>query len=373
MFKRALKQLIIKQLPKRKVILLLGARQTGKTTLLKDITSDLDDVLWINGDEYDLRERIARPTSTKLKALIGKHKTVIIDEAQRIPDIGLALKLIHDNFPDIQLIATGSSAFELINETNEPLTGRKVEYHMFPLSFGEMAEHHGELNESRLINTRLVSGYYPDVVKQENDTHEYLRFLADSYLFKDLLMLDSIKKPEKLVRLLQALAYQIGSEVSYNELASLIGIDSKTIESYIGLLEKAFIIFKLPSFSRNLRNELKQSKKIYFYDNGIRNALINDFRLLEGRQDVGPLFENFLISERMKFNHYRRHFVNTYFWRTREQQEIDYLEVGSGAIHAFEFKWNPAIKPKFSKTFTRAYPEAELAMVNCENCSSFMF
>ncbi|MBK8111634.1 MAG: ATP-binding protein [Saprospiraceae bacterium] len=373
MFKRALKQLIIKQLPKRKVILLLGARQTGKTTLLKEIASDLDDVLWINGDEYDLRERIARPTSTKLKALIGKHKSVIIDEAQRIPDIGLALKLIHDNFPDIQLIATGSSAFELINETNEPLTGRKVEYHMFPLSFGEMAEHHGELNESRLINTRLVSGYYPDVVKQENDTHEYLRFLADSYLFKDLLMLDSIKKPEKLVRLLQALAYQIGSEVSYNELASLVGIDSKTIESYIGLLEKAFIIFKLPSFSRNLRNELKQSKKIYFYDNGIRNALINDFRLLEGRQDVGPLFENFLISERMKFNHYRRHFVNTYFWRTREQQEIDYLEVGSGAIQAFEFKWNPATKPKFSKTFTRAYPEADLAMVNSENYSSFMF
>jgi predicted AAA+ superfamily ATPase len=201
---------------------------------------------------------------------------------------------------------------------------------------------------------------------------EVLKFLADSYLFKDVLMLDTIKKPEKLVKLLQALAFQIGSEVSYNEIGNLVGLDSKTVDSYIDLLEKSFVIFKVNSFSKNLRNELKMAKKIYFYDNGIRNALISNFQIIEGRQDLGSLFENYLISERMKYNHYFKSYANPYFWRTTERQEIDYIEEKNGQIAAFEFKWNPKRKVKFTKTFTNAYPEATLELITSQNFSSFL-
>jgi predicted AAA+ superfamily ATPase len=372
MISRKIEKIISEQLFRKKVILLLGARQTGKTTILKKIAKEHEGVLWLNGDEYDIQQRFINTTSTQLKSLIGNHKMVIIDEAQRLENIGLGLKLIHDNYPDVQLLISSSSAFELKNKTNEPLTGRKLEYHLFPISYGEMTEYHSELIEKRFLKNRLVYGYYPEIVQNEGNQIEILKFLSDSYLFKDILMLDNIKKPEKLISLLQALAFQIGSEVSYNDIGNLIGLDSKTVETYISLLEKSFIIFKLSSLNRNLRSELKLAKKIYFYDNGIRNALINNFQLIEGRMDAGALFENFLISERKKQNHYAKKYVNTYFWRTKEQQEIDYIEEYNGILDAYEFKWNANRKVKFSKSFTEAYPEARTQLISTDNFSSWL-
>ncbi|OYU83827.1 MAG: ATPase [Flavobacterium sp. BFFFF2] len=372
MITRFLEQTLVSNLFKNKVILLLGARQTGKTTLLRKIALAYNDVLWLNGDEYDIQERFKKATSTQLKSLIGNAKIVIIDEAQRIENIGLSLKIIHDTYPEIQLIATGSSSFELKNKTNEPLTGRKLEYQLFPISFAEMANYQSELIEIRQLSTRLVFGYYPEIVMHEGNEIELLKSLSDSFLFKDVLMLESIKKPEKLVKLLQALAFQLGSEVSYNEIGGLVGLDSKTVENYINLLEKSFVVFKQNAFNRNLRNELKMAKKIYFFDNGIRNALISNFQIVEGRQDIGALFENLLVSERMKYNHYNRNYVNTYFWRTKEQQEIDYIEDQNGQIAAFEFKWNAHRKVKFSKTFLNAYPDASTNIITNQDFASFL-
>ncbi|WP_395051891.1 ATP-binding protein [Flavobacterium sp.] len=372
MVTRFLEHIITSNLYKNKVILILGARQTGKTTLLKKIAEQQERTIWLNGDEYDIQQRFKNATSTNLKALIGNHKLVIIDEAQRIENIGLSLKLLHDTYPDVQLIATGSSAFELQNKTNEPLTGRKLEYQLFPISFAEMVQHHSELLENRSIKSRLVYGYYPEIINNEGNEIDVLKSLADSYLFRDILMLDTIKKPEKLVKLLQALAFQIGSEVSYNEIGNSIGLDSKTVEVYINLLEKSFVLFRLNSYNRNLRNELKLGKKIYFYDNGIRNAIISSFQIIEARQDAGALFENFLVSERMKFNHYSKNYVNTFFWRTKEQQEIDYIEEKNAEISAFEFKWSANKKVKFSKTFTNAYPNAKTQLITFDNITTFL-
>ncbi|MEN9964452.1 MAG: hypothetical protein RL582_1547, partial [Bacteroidota bacterium] len=251
----------------------MGARQVGKTTLLNNLFKQNPGVLWLNGDEKDVQELFQISSSSRLKTFFAKKTIVIIDEAQRIRDIGLRMKLITDQIPEVQLIATGSSAFELANKVNEPLTGRKWEYKMYPLSFQEMVEHHGLLEEQRMLPHRLVFGYYPDVVNHVGDEKEILKQLTESYLYKDVLWLEQIKKPEGMIKLLQALAYQIGSQVSYNELSTTTGIDIKTIEKYITILEQTYVIFRLSSFSRNLRSELKKSRKIYFYDNGIRNSL----------------------------------------------------------------------------------------------------
>jgi hypothetical protein len=373
MIKRTIENQIRSKLFKGKVITLLGARQTGKTTLLKRIFSDFQaDALWLNADEFDIRERFMNPTSTLLKTLFGNKKIIFIDEAQQINEIGLALKLIVDSFPEIQVIATGSSAFELQNKTNEPLTGRKFEFFLYPFSFGELVNNHGEMVEKRVLKHRLVFGAYPEVVNNLGNEIEVLKLLSDSFLYKDLLMLEGIKKPEKLVKLLQALAYQVGNEVSYNEIGNLIGLDSKTIESYIQLLEKTFVLFKLNSFSKNLRNELKLSKKIYFYDNGIRNALISSFQLFENRQDSGALWGNYLMSERKKRNQYQQFYGNSYFWRTKDKQEVDYLEVADGQINAFEFKWNDNRKHKITPTFLNAYPESHVRIIHPKNYDSFL-
>jgi uncharacterized protein len=358
---------------KGKVITLLGARQTGKTTLLKKLLETYqDDAIWLNADEYDIKERFENPTSTALKSLIGNKKLVIIDEAQQISQIGLALKLLVDSYPEIQVIATGSSAFELQNQTNEPLTGRKYEFNLFPFSYQELLDHNGELVEKRLLNHRLVFGSYPEVINNFGNEIEVLKLLSDSFLYRDLLMLEGVKKPEKLVKLLHALAYQIGSEVSYNELGNMIGLDSKTVESYIQLLEKSFVVFRLHSFSRNLRNELKLSKKIYFYDNGIRNALISSFKLLEGRQDIGALWENYLVSERKKRNQYNRFYGNSYFWRTKNKQEVDYLEEIDGELTAFEFKWKEKSNHRITTTFLNAYPNSDTAIIHQNNYDEFL-
>jgi predicted AAA+ superfamily ATPase len=297
---------------------------------------------------------------------------VIIDEAQRISDIGLKLKLIVDEMPNIQLIATGSSSLNLANKLGEPLTGRKWEYKMFPLTFGEMVAHHGLLEEKRLLPHRLIFGYYPDIVAHPDDKIELLKQQANDYLFKDILMLDGIKKSDRLVKLVQVLAFQIGQEVSYNELGQLCGLDSKTIEKYITLLEQSYVVFRLGSFSRNLRNELKLSKKIYFYDNGIRNAVISNFAEIENRNDTGALFENFAISERIKSISYKRQVCESWFWRTKSQQEVDYVEESNGEINAYEFKFSPKRKATLPGSFATAYPDAKFSMISADNIEDFI-
>lgn len=372
MIARQLSGVISKFLDKRKVLILLGARQTGKTTLLRELSNEYDNPLWLNADEYDIQQLFEKPTSTQIKNIIGASKFVVIDEAQRIANIGIGLKLIHENYPEVKLIATGSSAFDLQNKTYESLTGRKIECQLFPLAFNELRNHYGVLEEKRMLQNRLIYGCYPEVVTNTDDQRLVLKQLADSYLFKDVLMIDSLKKPEKLVKLLQALALQIGSEVSYNELGKLVGLDSKTVETYVGLLEKTFIVFRLPSFARNARNELKLSKKIYFYDNGIRNAVINNFQSAVNRADIGALFENYFIAERKKYNAYQNNYASAYFWRTKEQQEIDYIEESDGMITAFEIKWNSNKKIRFPKNFTSSYPNHQLAVVTPENYDAFL-
>ena len=372
MVERLLYKTIENKLFVGKVIILTGARQVGKTTLLKQLLRQKEGVLWLNGDELQVQNLFANASADRLLSEFSNSKIVILDEAQRIENIGLRLKLIADSDSDVQVIATGSSAFELANKVNEPLTGRKWEYQMFPLSFGEMVAHHGKLKEMRMLPRRIIYGYYPEVVTNDGNEVEILKLLTDAYLYKDILSWESIKHPDKLQTLLRALAYQVGSQVSYNELSQMCSMDSKTVERYINLLEQCYIIFRLPSFSRYLRHELKSSRKIYFYDNGIRNALIADYRAPEVRQDIGALWENFVIAERMKSNEYYHRWVNRYFWRTKQQQEIDYLEESGGKLHAYEMKWNPRAKASITKTFTEAYPNSEFQVITTDNIADFL-
>lgn len=372
MIDRFLSETIKNKLFKGKVIILLGARQVGKTTMLKEILTKNEGVLWLNGDELQVQNLFNNASADRLLSEFGNHKIVILDEAQRIKDIGLRLKLIADSDSDIQVIATGSSTFDLANKVNEPLTGRKWEYRMFPLSFGEMVAHHGKMKEMRMLSRRIVYGYYPEVVMNDGNEVEILKLLTDAYLYKDILSWENIKHPDKLQILLRALAYQVGSQVSFNELSQMCSLDNKTVERYVTLLEQCYIIFRLPSFSRNLRHELKTSRKIYFYDNGIRNALIADFNAPEIRQDIGALWENFVIAERMKNNEYHHRWVNSYFWRTKQQQEVDYLEEGGGKLTAYEIKWNPRAKASLTKTFTEAYPNTDFHVITPENITDFL-
>lgn len=373
MIKRTLYQRISGQLFKGKAIIILGARQVGKTTLLLELQKKAGGkLLFLNADEPDVRERLTNVTSSQLKRLIGDHKLVVIDEAQRIKNIGLTLKLITDKIKHVQVVATGSSAFELANEINEPLTGRKYEYSLFPVSVEEMIGHHGAVEEKRMLETRLIYGMYPEVIMNPGKEKKTLENLAGSYLYKDIFSFQEIRRPEVVEKLLQALALQVCHEVSYNELAQIISADPVTVERYMGLLEQSFVIFRLYSLSRNHRNELKKSRKVYFYDNGIRNALIANFNPLSLRQDTGALWENFMVNERMKHNHYNDIYCNRFFWRTLQQQEIDYIEEREGKLFAFEFKWNKKAKAKFPKTFASAYPKAEMKMITPDNYEEFV-
>ena len=372
MIKRKLQDIINKKLNTGKAIVILGARQVGKTTLVKNIFTNNDDLLWLNGDEIDVQNLFRDMSSSRFKAIFGQKKIIIVDEAQQIHDVEMRLKLITDILPEYQLIVTGSSSFELANKLNEPLTGRKWEYKLFPVSYGEMVEEHGLLEENRLIPHRMIYGYYPEVITQQGNEIQILKQLVESYLYKDILMLEDVKKSDNLVKLLQAIAFQLGSQVSYRELGQLSGLDNKTVEKYIVLLEQAFVIFRLGSFSRNLRNELKFSKKIYFFDNGIRNALISNYSQVENRSDTGALWENFLISERMKRNQYSLQWVNTWFWRTTLQNEIDYIEEQNGQLSAYEFKWSSKTKYRKPKAFTVAYPEATFKIIHKDNVDEFL-
>jgi uncharacterized protein len=375
MIERSITKDLKKALFKGKAILLIGPRQVGKTTLLHFIAAEYKKpYLWLNADESDIAVKLENTTSTALKALIGNNKLVIIDEAQVIKNIGKTLKLITDTLKDVQVIATGSSAFELRNKMNEPLTGRKNEFHLYPMSVSEMNTEHGALAESRLLEHRLIYGLYPEVINNQGEEQKTLRDLSGSYLYKDLLMIDGIKKASLLDKLLQALALQLGNEVSYTEIAQLLGgVDPATVEKYIDLLEKSYVVFKLPALSRNHRNEIKKGKKIYFWDNGIRNAIIKNFQPLDLRTDKGALWENFLISERLKQNSYNGNWVNSYFWRTFNGSEIDYIEEKDGKMFAFEFKWNAEKKKvKVPLAFSGSYENSEFSVIEKNNYGEFV-
>lgn len=372
MIDRSIEKDIEKRLFKGKAIVVMGARQVGKTTLLKKLFSTSNDIMWLNGDQSSTRALFENISLTRIKPIIGNSKILIIDEAQRIKDIGIKLKIIIDGMPELQVIATGSSSFDLANKINEPLTGRKWEYNLFPLSFNELAKSTNVMEEMLSLPQRLVYGSFPEVINNVNDEQRTLIDLTDSYLYKDILEFDNIHKPDKLVNLLQAIAYQIGSEVSYTELSQLTGIDVKTVDKYLTILEQAYIIFRLRSFNRNMRNELKNSRKIYFYDNGIRNAVIRNFAPAEMRGDIGSLFENYFISERIKQKEYTDDYSLSWFWRTKSQQEIDYIEEKDGTIKAFEIKWNPNRKAKLPLSFKNAYQNVEFHVINRDNFYEFL-
>lgn len=369
MISRLLQKTIESRLFAGKAIIVIGARQVGKSTLFKLILEKQDyKALQLNCDEPEVRDLLSNINTAELRLLIADNRIVVIDEAQRVENIGMTLKLITDNFPEVQLLVTGSSSFELQDKLNEPLTGRKYEYHLYPISTAELMASNGLLGVKQTLEQRLVYGSYPDILNHADDAKELLMNLAGSYLYKDLLTLESVRRPVLLGKLLTALALQVCSEVSYNELAQTVGTDNKTIEKYIDLLEKCYIVFRLNGFNRNLRSELKKSKKIYFFDNGIRNAILQNFAPLSLRQDAGALWENFIISERIKRNHYLGRYVNSYFWRTTQQQEIDYVEECDGQFSIFEMKWNPRrANTQFPSSFLTAYDVKEKAVVTPEN------
>ena len=372
MIQRLLSPIITKKLGKGKAIIILGPRQVGKTTLLKNIADKNGPYLLLNGDDPYVQQQLENANTQTLKQLIGKHRLVFIDEAQRIKHIGLTLKLITDQFTNVQLLVSGSSALELSSEVNEPLTGRKWEYQMYPVSWQELHNYLGHIGAHMQLEQRLIYGMYPEVIMQQGEEREVLQQLAGSYLYKDLLSMAGIRKPDLLEKLLRALALQLGNEVSYNELSNLLQVDKNTISNYIQLLEKAYVIFRLQPFSRNLRAEISTSRKIYFYDNGIRNALLANFNPLGLRQDTGALWENFMISERMKLLHYNNHWANTYFWRTHAQQEIDYIEEEAGILHAFEFKWSKTKQAKTPKEFLKTYKNSKFKIINRDNFREFI-
>lgn len=365
---RQIAGLIERDFFKGKVIVLLGARQVGKSTLIRMLPlCEQKKTLWLDGENADVHQLLKDANVDRLKQLTASNQIVVIDEAQKIDNIGSILKLFADYCKDIQVIASGSSAFELRNTLNEPLTGRKFEFKLFPLSFTEMRQETSLLEEIRQLPQRLVFGYYPEIVTHPEDAERRLRFLSDSYLYKDIFLFKGLKKPEKMLELLKLLAWQIGAEVNYNELSKTLKLDNQTIESYVLMLEQAFIVYKLPAYHSNHRTELKKTKKIYFNDLGIRNALINDFRPIEIRQDAGDLFENFVINEFRKQNEYRNIYANFYFWRNIDQREIDLVIEKNNRLETVEIKWNPLKKVRLTKSFTNIYGETPFNVVNREN------
>jgi len=371
MIARTLTPIIERKIGRGKAIIIVGPRQVGKTTLIRTQLSG-SDIQFFDGDDPTVRSLLDTPNTEKIRKLLGGNKIVFIDEAQRINGIGLTLKIITDQFKDVQLWVSGSSSFSLFNELNEPLTGRKWEYELFPISWEEYEAHVGYLKAEQDLENRLIYGMYPDILTNEyGEEQELLRNLVDSYLYRDVLAHSEVRKPDILAKLVQALAFQVSSEVNYNELSQLIGISKDTVQRYVDILEKGYVVFRLRSFSKNLRNEIKKGRKIYFYDNGIRNAVIGDFNTLDLRKDTGALWENFLVSERIKQNAYKLTFAKPYFWRTTQQQEIDYVEQQGQDLFAYEFKWNPKKKAKISKTFLDKY-EAKAYLINRENFRSFV-
>lgn len=373
MIKRTLQKIIEKNLFKGNIIIIYGARQVGKTTLVKQIIANSkEESKYLNCDILSVKGQLKDPEPEKLKFFLGNAKLIVLDEAQNIENIGLILKVLTDTYKDLQIIATGSSSFDLANKINEPLTGRAVEFKLYPLSIQEIKESEDLFSVESKIEKLLTLGSYPEAfLLGKEEAIQKIDQISSSYLFKDILSLERIKKPNVLANLLKMLALQVGNEVNYNELSKNLGIDRKTVENYIDLLEKCFIIFKLNAFSRNLRKEISKSFKIYFYDLGIRNSLIQNYNSLDMRSDVGVLWENFCIIERIKRNNYNNIYANYYFWRTYTQKEIDFIEEREGKLFAYEMKWKKEMK-SVPKEFLEEYKNSEFEVVNRENYYKFL-
>ena len=357
-----------------KIIIIYGARQVGKTTLVKQIVADLPyKTLSINADEQRYIDVLSSRNLTQMQLLVAGYELLFIDEAQRIPDVGINLKILHDAMPSLKIIVTGSSSFELSNQTKESLTGRTWTFSLFPIAYAELRQQFNVFELDQQLESLLRFGSYPEVLNlpNEQDKTRYLHELSAAYLYKDVLEISSIKYANKLQQLIRLLAFQIGSEVSLNELGNALQMSKDTVSSYIDLLEKSFVVFRLSGFSRNLRKEVVKMDKIYFYDLGVRNALINNLNPLAFRNDAGQLWENFLVSERLKNNTYQDRFVNHYFWRTYTGAEIDYVEEANGNLAGFEFKFSEKVS-KPPKSWQETYPEASFKGINRENYAEFL-
>ena len=359
-----------------KVLILLGARRVGKTAFIKNYLSNIpkQDYLHLNGEDLDDSNLLKERSVNNYSRLLANVKLLVIDEAQNIPDIGMILKLIVDSIDGIKIIATGSSVFDLSNKLGEPLVGRKNTIYLFPLAQMEFSEYENYKETTIKLEERLIFGSYPELEQYAdwNDKIIYLKEILNSYLLKDILIYDGIKQSDKILDLLKLIAFQIGQEVSLQELARQLGISKNTVESYLDLLSKVFVIYKVPGFSRNLRKEITKSNRWYFYDNGIRNAIIGNFTRLDSRTDVGALWENYLASERMKYQSYTQKTVTNYFWRTYDQQELDWLEEKADNLAGFEFKWNENRKSRIPTAFAKAYPEASFEVINKGNYLDFI-
>ncbi len=373
---RKLESQFIEGLSSGKVTIVYGARRVGKTSLIERYLSEQKQCKCFvgTGDDIDLRNVLSSESLSQINAMFKGYDMIFIDEAQRIPKIGLALKLLIDSNPKMKIIASGSSSFELANQIGEPLTGRQKTYSLFPLSIGELTSHFGTMSVIQNLHQYLIYGMYPEVLTLNNqlEKKQYLTELRNAYLFKDILELENIKNASKLIDLLKLIAFQIGKEVSHNELSRSLGIAKQTVERYLDLLEKAFIIVRVHAYSTNQRKEISKSSRYYFWDNGVRNAVIQNFNDTSMRMDMGMLWENFCFVERLKKQHYDHIFCNTYFWRTYDQQEIDLIEERDGSLFAFEFKWNSNKKAKVSKAFADFYPNATFECVSQENFLEFL-
>ncbi len=357
-----------------KVIVIYGARQVGKTTLVKQLIKDSSRRSeYFNCDYFDIQSLFSWENAGNLPNVVKNLDIIVLDEAQRIRNIGLVLKILHDDFPHLQVIATGSSSFELSNNINEPLTGRKKVYKLFPFTFNEINLKATVVETNRNLDRVLRFGLYPSVIlNDDKQAQENLYEITSSYLFKDILEFQHLKKPEILLSLLKLLAFQISNEVSYTELAGKLQVDQTVVQRYVQLLEDNFVIFKLPALKKNLRNEIGKSRKIYFWDLGIRNAIIQRFHTFDTRDDIGALWENFCIAERLKLLNYQQKQVNSFFWRTYSQREIDYIEETDGKYNAFEFKWKPIKKTSAPREYSAGYPDSGYTIVTPGNFSDIL-
>lgn len=369
-YNRLLKQLVIQALVPGKVVVIYGARRVGKTTLINNILEEIpDDHILLNGDDLSTIEMLRDRKAENYRKILGNIRLLVIDEAQSIPDIGLILKLMIDSVSGLKILVSGSSSFDLGNKIGEPLTGRKRTFIMFPVSIKEIRATENYPETFSRLEERVIFGMYPEVLNSASykEKSDYLTELINSYLLKDILSFDGIRNASKMFDLLRLVAYQVGQMVSLEELGRQLSISRNTVEKYLDLLTKVFVLYRLPGFSRNLRSEVVKTSKWYFYDNGVRNALIRDFNKLSIRNDTGALWESFLFSERIKFQQYTGLTSHNYFWRNYAQQEIDWIEDRDGKLYANEIKWNPGKKAKVPNSWANSYPEAEFKLINKDN------
>lgn len=371
---RDLSDNVIKKLQSNKVVIIFGARRVGKTVLVKEILNQVNEpVLTLNGEDINVHDKLAIRSVENYKQILGSYKFLYIDEAQKIPEIGLKLKLMIDEIDGLRIIISGSSSFDIHKDAGEPLTGRKYSFNLFALSESEYNQIENSISKIDKVRERLVFGSYPELLHlpDREDKIDYLNEMVSSYLLKDILVYENIKNSQKIFNLLRLIAFQIGGEVSLQELGNQLGISKNTVEKYLDLLSKVFILHKVEGFSRNLRKEITKNSRWYFLDNGIRNAVIANFNPIESRNDIGALWENYMISERLKYQEYRRLSSNNYFWRTYEQQEVDWVEERDGSLFGYEFKWKED-KVKIPTQWKSAYPNASFELINMENFNEWL-